>query len=91
MGDTGQGEFESARVELPGSRQEHLLEAQFLGFLEAGEHMPGWPHRPRQADLAEVDPVRRQSATLEIEETSAAAAARSAAGSVIFRPPATLR
>ena len=60
VGHAREGELEPAGVELPGGRQDGLLEPKLLGFLEAREHVSGRPDRPRQADLPEVDPLRRQ-------------------------------
>jgi hypothetical protein len=59
-------------------------------FLQPHLHSAHRPDVSREADLAEHHAVLRQG-RLEAEDTSAAAAARSAAGSLILRPPATFK
>ena len=66
-------------------------EAELGCFLKPLIHMAHGPDRAGQADLAEIDGVLRRGLAAERGDESAAAAARSAAGSLSRRPPATLR
>ena len=43
---------------IAGSRKKGLREPELASLLETRKRMSGRPHRPRQADFPEVDPVR---------------------------------